>query len=88
MTEPSFPESGDQTMPRGVDDLSPLQNMLAEMHELHVELLNTGFDRRSASQIVAAIISDTLAYRQGYDNDSDDSFEDDEELFDDSEDDD
>jgi hypothetical protein len=88
MTDSNSPDFGESTSALGLDETSPLQNMLAEMHELHVELLKIGFDRRSASQIVAHIISDSLAYRDGYDNDTEISIEDDEDPFDELEDDD
>lgn len=79
MTDSNSPDSGDTAASLGLDETSPLQNMLAEMHELHVELLKIGFDRRSASQIVAHIISDSLAYRDGYDAEV--TIEDDEDPF-------
>jgi len=79
MTNSNVPDPNETPSALGLDETSPLQNMLAEMHELHVELLRIGFDHRSASQIIAHIISDSLAYRQGLETEI--SIEDEENPF-------
>lgn len=60
------------------DFISPLQTMLAELHEVYVELLSIGFTERVATMIVAHMIQDAMMYRSTDDeNDEQDDIDDD-----------
>ena len=83
MTDAPQPESGDQ-IPVELEDLSPLRELVAEMHEIHDELLYAGFEEPKAERIVAHMLLSAIAYRDTYDGSSDEDEDADEDNSDDS----
>lgn len=82
MTDAPQPESGDQ-LPVELEDLSPLRELVSEVHEIHDELLYAGFEEQKAERIVAHMLLSAMAYRDAYD-DSDDDDEDEDDSDDSS----
>ncbi len=73
-TQPPLPE--DASAPVGLDSTSPLRGFITEVHEIYLELLYVGFDKTSANQIAAHMLSDAVGARGGYEAQIDIDYED------------
>ena len=76
MSEPTADQTPESI---GVDDISPLRGLMAEVHEIYEELRYAGFEDNAAAQIIAHMLSDLMVYRAEYQavDDEDEDGEDD-----------
>lgn len=50
----------------GLEDISPLRGLMAEVHEIYEELRYAGFEDNASAQIIAHMLSDLMVYRAEY----------------------
>jgi hypothetical protein len=56
----------------GIDDRTPLQDVVAEVHEMYGELIDIGFTADQGLQIVAHMLYDVMTSRFAIDDDDED----------------
>ena len=58
---------------------SPLRSIITELHEIYQELTFVGFPEKTATMLVAHMLTDVMLYRDINDNNDDESDDDDDE---------